>query len=291
MDQHEYIKAIQTMDTRDIGRRTPEQLCNPTQHSLFRSLLGAIAYAMMSQFWLAVYVVALQRVAASPKHKHCSALNKLVRVLKAQAATSIFPHMIQDFTPGSDIMHAFTDASFKKEVEDKGYGMRGSIYVLEGTSSGAGRQDLEGTSSGAGRHKVYHLLWAASKSLSLVTRSTYAAELLAAVCTADYAVPLMITLHELKYGPLSAHDAMEMRNNGGFAYKLILYVDAKSVYSSIISAFLKVPAEASLVAHLLWIRELLQKGILQTLTWVDTRDMLADAMTKGLPDRTPSLTS
>ena len=153
--------------------------------------------------------------------------------------------------------------------------MRGSVYILEGYNSN--------------EERVNHLLWAASKSLSLVTRSTYAAELLAAVCTADYAVPLMITLHELKYGPLSAHDAMEMRNNGGFTYKLLLYVDAKSVYSSITSAFLKVPAEASLVARLLWIRELLQKGILQALTWCDTRDMLADTMTKGLPDRTPLL--
>ena len=89
-------------------------------------------------------------------------------------------------------------------------------------------------------------------------------------------LPLMITLHELKYGPLSAHDAMEMRNNGGFAYKLLLYVDAKSVYSSITSAFLKVPAEASLVAHLLWIRELLQKmvfcllwfGVIPAVCWL-----------------------
>ena len=163
------------MDTSGMGRRTPEQPCNPTQHSLVRSLLGAVAFAMMSQFWLAVYVVALQRVAAAPKHKHCIALNKLVRVLKAQGATSVFPHMIQSWEEGSDIMHAFTDASFKKEVEDKGYSMRGSVYVLEGYNS----KD----------ERVYHLLWAASKSLSLVTRITYAAELLAAVCTADYAVP------------------------------------------------------------------------------------------------------
>ena len=34
---------------------------------------------------------------------------------------------------------------------------------------------------------------------------------------------------------------------------------------------------------------MLSIGVIHTLTWVDTCDMIADALTKGLPDRSPLL--
>ena len=33
------------------------------------------------------------------------------------------------------------------------------------------------------------------------------------------------------------------------------------------------PAEQSLYGHLLWLRELLDTGVLRKVTWTDTRDM------------------
>ena len=44
---------------------------------------------------------------------------------------------------------------------------------------------------------------------------------------------------------------------------------------------IKTPGEASLLGHLLWLREFLTKQIITTLIWVDTRDMIADGLTKG----------
>ena len=42
-----------------------------------------------------------------------------------------------------------------------------------------------------------------------------------------------------------------------------LYVDAKSVFAAIIATFIKQPAEKSLLCHCQYLRELLDKRILQ----------------------------
>ena len=62
-------------------------------------------------------------------------------------------------------------------------------------------------------------------------------------------------------------------------------VDAMSVYASITANHIKIPAEKGLLSHLQYVRELLDRGILKLLAWTDTRDMLADALTKGGLDR------
>ena len=46
------------------------------------------------------------------------------------------------------------------------------------------------------------------------------------------------------------------------------------------------PAESSLKLHLISARYLLFRGVIRKMFWVDTRDMLADALTKGCVDRT-----
>ena len=62
---------------------------------------------------------------------------------------------------------------------------------------------------------------------------------------------------------------------------MALYVDAKSVYAAVSATFIKQPAEKSLLCHIQYMRELLDKHIIRYLLWVDTRDMAADGLTKG----------
>ena len=45
------------------------------------------------------------------------------------------------------------------------------------------------------------------------------------------------------------------------------------------------PTEKSLISHLQWLRELADLDILTGIAWTDTRDMLADGLTKGAVDR------
>ncbi len=68
--------------------------------------------------------------------------------------------------------------------------------------------------------------------------------------------------------------------------KLSLYVDAMSVYAAVTATFVKIPAEKSLLSHIQYLRELLDTRVLEALVWIDTRDMVADGLTKGAVDRT-----
>ena len=66
---------------------------------------------------------------------------------------------------------------------------------------------------------------------------------------------------------------------------IALYVDAKSVFAAVTATFIKQPAEKSLLSHVQYLRELLDKGISRLLFWIDTRDMGADGLTKGAVSR------
>ena len=74
--------------------------------------------------------------------------------------------------------------------------------------------------------------------------------------------------------------ARDRRMQGGYI-PTVLYLDAKSVFAAVTATFIKQPAEKSLLSHVHYLRELLDKGIIQGLIWIDTRDMGADGLTKG----------
>jgi len=63
---------------------------------------------------------------------------------------------------------------------------------------------------------------------------------------------------------------------GGYI-PVALYLDAKSVFAAVSATFVKQPAEKSLLCRVQYLREFLDKRVLQYLFWLDTRDMGADA--------------
>ena len=62
--------------------------------------------------------------------------------------------------------------------------------------------------------------------------------------------------------------------------------DSYSIFSYLAAAHLKLPAEKGTFYHLAYIRERLVSSLIGSYTWVDTRDMVADGLTKGRADRT-----
>ena len=61
--------------------------------------------------------------------------------------------------------------------------------------------------------------------------------------------------------------------------------DSYSIFSYLAAAHLKLPAEKSTFYHLAFLREKLESGLIHAYNWVDTRDMVADGLTKGSIDR------
>ena len=74
--------------------------------------------------------------------------------------------------------------------------------------------------------------------------------------------------------------------SGGLYPPIEFVIDAQSVYDALNVLDVCTPQESSLKLHLIAIRNRLERGVIRALWWCDTRDMLADALTKGGIDRT-----
>ena len=72
---------------------------------------------------------------------------------------------------------------------------------------------------------------------------------------------------------------------GGLSIKVTLTIDTEYVFKSLSSKDLKKPTECTLLGHISWIRQMMERGIVHCVQWCDTRDMTADGHTKGSIDR------
>lgn len=264
LDQNEYIQALRTIHRPDMVGRPLEEDCTEAVMRLYWSLLGAVAYTLLTQHWLAVYVIALQRQTHKPKYQHIRKLNSLVKVLQKQKACIVYP-----FMQCSRHIIVFSDASFCKESETKGYGVRGTVFLRVGFEN---------------QKQKCHLLDASSQSLKLVTRSTFSSETLAAVGSVDSLIPLVISLQEILTCPLSAEGLRAARERSNFKFRTSVVVDARNLFDTWTGSLTRLPAEKSLFPHLMWLRDV-TKCAPDHVIWCDTRDMLSDGMTKGSVSR------
>ena len=176
------------------------------------------------------------------------------------------------------------DAAYKKE-DDTGHALRGSLYCRVALPSPRGREAIQPR---RGCKEIAHLLDYACKSERHVTRSTFSAELFSACDTADHGLLLATIMHQIQTGACTVTRARELREDGGWAVQMILAVDAMSVFAAATATQIKIPAlplEKSQLSHVQYLRELLDRNVLDSMWWLDTRDMIADGLTKGAVDR------
>ena len=261
MDQDEYIQALKPIAHPSMVGLSGETALSDVLTALFWSLLGAAAYFLLTQFHMAVYIVALQRKTKSPQVIHIRRLNAVVRIAQKRPARLTYQFM----TP-TDTVESHADSGFNKEQEN-GYGIRGANMKRHGLNK---RREL-----------IYHYLDSQCRSHKHVTRDSFSSEVRAVVVAADDLLCLALTLHELKYGPVSATEARRIRDEGQCGITTILSTDSMSLWSAVAALVVRIPTEKNLAVHLFWLKELLDTRALTTLRWVDTRDMHADGHTKG----------
>merc|ERR1712086_862475 len=268
LDQDGYISTLRPIMTPELTGAAAEHEATKNVADMFVSLRGALAYTTLTQAWIQVYIVALQRVQV-PTNLDVRRLNAVTRKLQKTPQKTVFPFMK---CAGKVDLH--TDSGYRRmeQVDDvKGYGMRELCLLRRGE-----KRD---------KSPAVHLLDSICRSHRLTIRSSYGAETLAAAHGFDDAFPTLVTVEELKRGVLDPTELKMLREQGGLKLSITLTTDAESVYKSLTSRDLRTPAEKTLLGHVSWIREMLQVGLVDIVQWCDTRDMTADGHTKGCIDR------
>ncbi len=77
----------------------------------------------------------------------------------------------------------------------------------------------------------------------------------------------------------------QLEDEGRLPIPLEAVIDCESIFDSLIPPETKLPTEATLIMILLQVKQMLVQGSLRALWWVDTRDMAADGLNKGLVAR------
>ena len=112
LDQHDYINAIRPIRDAELQRAAPDKLVSERLRSFYMSLLGVVAYCLLTLHWVSVYVTSLQRVASKPQVQHIRKLNKVVAALKHKKAEVRYAAMIclsQLLVPSDSALKRDTD--------------------------------------------------------------------------------------------------------------------------------------------------------------------------------------
>ena len=78
----------------------------------------------------------------------------------------------------------------------------------------------------------------------------------------------------VRSGPLGTENLRKIRDVGWTldnTIKTRIMIDAKSVYESLKASIFKPPVENLLAGHVLWLREMHDKGLVQDIVWTDER--------------------
>ena len=128
-----------------------------------------------------------------------------------------------------------------------------------------------------------------SKKQRRVTRSTFGAELHNLSESTELGMVFAGFFEELDRGAHTSGQLARLLEDGKLAIPVHGYVDAQSVFAAVTAAEVSTPLEANLLYPVKALREHLEARRITQLHWLDTRDMLADALTKGSVSRTAIL--
>ena len=279
MHQNHYANQLRPIDETLLEQRKDDvevsSFCIDLV-TLFMSLLGGLAWLVLTRVDICIYVQCMQRHAQSPRVEDVKKLNRLLRwVQKRPAGIVYFKRKAKDFRWR---IAAVSDSAFRSlEDNSTGLALRGFVVLLVMYNAQNPGGECLVLDYGTKKHKR-------------VNRSTFAAELNAAVDTIDIATIVQYTLEEIFNPESSKPEVMQgLYELGKLHFPLELSIDARAVFDAIASAEFSMPSETTLCLHLHSIREALRNGRISRMWWIDTRDMVADGLNKGGLPREPIL--
>ena len=194
---------------------------------MFMSLVGALAWLVLTMPAICVYVAYLQRHTKAPTLGHVRRGNRLLRwIRRNKARLGVWFRKLQ----GPLRLITLSDSAFKAQ-DYQGLVMRGCIILLvEAESSPSGGSPLAVKTGQGVRCQV--LDWYARKH-SRVVRSTYAAELLSLIDAVGQGNLIASCLDEVTVGAHSALELLKRHQQGLRSVEHDAGIDAKAVYDGI----------------------------------------------------------
>lgn len=240
-----------------------KQLLNETQIAAYLSALGSLAWLVQTRQDVAIYIQALQRACKAPTIAHWLRLGCVIKWCKRRPLHMCYRKLN---TPWMKVL-AIADAAFRRE-DSSGLAMRGAIVSIA--------EDRPESPGG-----ICNVVEFFARRQRKVVRSTFGAELLSLADALEVARMVAYTLAELLVPNCTAASLARMDETGTLPVLLQAITDCKSLVDALAVEETQVPSESSLIMVLLQIKEALRTGTLSSIVWVDTRDMLADALNKG----------
>jgi len=263
LHQEHYAKQLRPLSVDEVAHSdaedaAPEQLAGP-----FISLVCGMAWLLLTCPAIAVYISYLQRHLKSPKVRHLKEANRVLRYVKKHPGRLVYKRL-----QGKLRFVVISDSAFHAGEHD-GLAIRGAFFVL---------MDGNGKTTPGGNGSIVDYV---TKKQGHVCRATFGAELHGLLDAVSHALKLLSCITEVEHGIRTAEQLVEMQERGGYVYELHACVDAKSVFDICAGPGDPHPADEHLTVHVLKVKEWLRNAALRVLWWIDTRDMLADGLTKG----------
>ena len=233
-------------------------------------MIGALAWLLQTRMDIATYVCSLQRVAKAPLKIHLKRANRLVRYVQRKPVSLICRALKLPVR-----LVCVGDSAYQSQEEGDPLVMRGMIFFLAHCEEQVG---------GIKHYSLQLIDWLSSKQKQVV-RGVWTAELYNQIGMVEFMIVLVSFFEEVRFGIIPAERLLGMRSNGGFALQTECYVDNMGVYKAAAADHIKLPTEKGTLFHLQFLRECIDSGLVSSWRWCDTRDMLADGMTKGSVDR------
>ena len=267
LSQDHYAARLRPVDTAQLNKLNLDALLSEAYIALYLSLLGGLSWLTQTRSDLAIYIQALQRASKAPRTEHLLRLSKVCSWARRESCTLFYSSAL-DATKPTKVL-GVGDSAFRRETS-AGLAMRGALVCV------AQKHD---THPGG----VCHVIEFYSRRQRRVTRSTYAAELLSLSDCFDVAKLIAYAVAEISQ-PMSPKQLTTLEESGSLPIPIELCVDARGVFDSLVSEQSRC-SEAGLIMTLLALKESLRSQLLSRLWWIDTRDMLADGLTKGTVPR------
>ena len=273
--QDHYVKQLRLMSLDSLPIADDAVVSDQGMISSYASLLGGVAWTTLTRSDVSVQIGALQRHMHAPRAEHFRSLNTVVRWMKRTPST--LRHVCVPL-PWSVLV--LPDSAFKATEPDC-LAIRACIIML--TTSNKAKQPTLPTGGPVGVLEFY------SRKQPRVCRSTFSAELSSVDDASSIGMLIRGMFAEICMGPMRAADLARRTDQGDLVVELDLGTDNRGLFNGVTATEVKTPSEPHLLYLLKALRDRLDTHSINALWWIDTRDMICDAMTKGTLSREPLL--